>query len=356
MDWASVDCDQTVTSFAREGQFPRNEFRPVLTQARPLKIVCLGGGTGMPVVLKGLSEQADPKGRNAGLDITAIVAMSDDGGSSGRLRRSRGLLPAGDVRNCLVALADRSSELSKIFQHRFGAGKGLAGHAVGNLLIAAMTELKGDFMEAVRLSAQLLHARGRVLPSTLVQVQLIAEMGNQTRIVGERNLARANGRVRRVELKPRLPPPSEGTLEAIEDADLISIGPGSLYSSILPNLLVDGVAEAVRASRGLKVLIANLMTQPGETDGMSCADHVRALIDHAGPVVDVVLINSMPPALDSIRRYAGLGSLPLLVKRADLLGCGVIALDLDLLKRGARIRHDGRKVARYLLKLARDGA
>jgi uncharacterized cofD-like protein len=144
-------------------------------------------------------------------------------------------------------------------------------------------------------------------------------------------------------------------LEAIESADLISIGPGSLYSSILPNLLVDGVAEAVRASRGLKVLIANLMTQPGETDGMSCADHVRALIDHAGPVVDVVLINSMPPALDSIRRYAARGSLPLLVKRVDLLGTGVIALDVDLLKRGARIRHDGRKVARYLLKLARDG-
>lgn len=347
--------DALVASIAR-GQDELRDFRPLLAQGRPLKVVCLGGGTGLPIVLKGLARQAEPKGRHPGLDITAIVAMSDDGGSSGRLRRSRGLLPPGDVRNCLVALADRRSELSKIFQYRFGGGKGLAGHAVGNLLIAAMTELKGDFLEAVRLSAHLLNARGTVLPSTLAHVELVAEMDNRARIVGERKLARAVGRVHRVELKPRSPPPSEGTLEAIAGADLISIGPGSVYSSILPNLLVDGVAAALRGTRALKVLIANLMTQPGETDRMSCADHVRALVDHVGPVVDFVLINSTPPALDAIRRYAARGALPVQVNRADLLGTGVIAIDGDVLNRGPRIRHDGRKVARCLLKLARSGA
>lgn len=355
MGWASESLSEPLAASIARGQEELTEFRPVLAQGRPSKIVCLGGGTGLPIVLKGLAQQAEPNGRHPGLDITAIVAMSDDGGSSGRLRRSRGLLPPGDVRNCLVALADRRSELCKIFQYRFGGGRGLAGHAVGNLLIAAMTELKGDFLEAVRLSAHLLNARGTVLPSTLAQVELVAEMDDRTRIVGERNLARAVGRVHRVELKPRLPPPSEGTLEAIAGADLISIGPGSLYSSILPNLLVDGVAAALRSTRALKVLIANLMTQPGETDRMSCADHVRALFGHVGPVADFVLINSTPPALDAIRRYAARGALPVQVNRADLLGTGVIAVDGDLLNRGARIRHDGRKVARCLLKLARSG-
>jgi len=356
MDLASGSWSEAVVpSTDGDLEIRRRQFRPSLVRQRPLQVVCVGGGTGLPVVLRGLARQAEPYGRHAGLDITAVVAMSDDGGSSGKLRRSRGALPAGDVRNCLVALADRSSELSKLFQYRFDGDSGLAGHAVGNLLIAAMTELKGDFLEAVSFSAHLLQAKGTVLPSTLAPVELVAEMANDTCIVGERNLARARGRVRKVELRPPLPPPSDGMLEAIANADLISLGPGSLYSSILPTLLVKGAAAALREARALKVLVANLMTQPGETDGMSCADHLRALFEHLGPVVDVVLVNAAPLALASIRSYAARGSLPVLLDRTDLHRMGVTLLEADLLKRGVRLRHDGRKVARCLLKLARNG-
>lgn len=354
---------RAVGSWAEEGspsldaglERPARNFRPVLAAQRPVKIVSIGGGSGLPTVLKGLVRHADVRGKHPGLDITAIVAVSDDGGSSGRLRRSRGILPPGDIRNCLVALADPKSELSKIFQHRFCGGKGLGGHAVGNLVIAAMAERKGNFLEAVKASADLLNARGTVFPSTLAPVELVAEMSNHTRVIGERNLAKAVGPVLRVQLLPELPAPSEGILEAIACADLISIGPGSLYSSLLVNLLVDGLADALRASRAMKVLVANLMTQPGETDGMSCADHLRAMADHVGRVVDVVLLNSTPPALESIRSYAMRGSLPVLVNRSDLLGTGVMVFEADLLGRGRCVRHDGRKVARALLKLARNG-
>jgi uncharacterized cofD-like protein len=279
--------------------------------------------------------------------------MSDDGGSSGRLRRTRGTLPPGDIRNCLVALAGGESALREIFKYRFGGAKGLAGHAVGNLLITALAELKGDFLEAVKVASMLLNARGKVLPSTVAPVQLMAKLEDGTTILGERNIARAPGRVKRVSLNPRLPPPSEGLLEAIAEADLITIGPGSLYSSVLPNLLVDGVAKALRETRALRVLVSNLMTQPGETDGMTCEDHVKAVLEHVGPVLDAVLINSAQPAAELVAEYARKGSEPIAFNRDRLLAMGVIPVQADLLKDGGRIRHDSRKITRMLLKLAR---
>ncbi|RKG57674.1 YvcK family protein [Corallococcus sp. AB011P] len=322
---------------------------------RPTRIVAMGGGTGLPMVLKGLARRAAPKGGQPGVDITAVVAMSDDGGSSGRLRRQHGALPPGDIRNCLVALAGGKSALKDVFQYRFGGAKGLAGHAVGNLLIAALAELKGDFLEAVRLSGELLGAKGQVLPSTLASVQLVAQMHDDTEVVGERNICRAQGRVRRVSLSPRSPPPVDGLLEAIYSADLIAIGPGSLYSSVLPNLLVDGVAQALKETRALKVMVANLMTQPGETDGMNCLDHVQAVIDHVGPVLDAVLVNGRAPSDESIQRYARKGSFMVTAETRELLSSGVIPVQADLLKEGSKIRHDSRKVAACLLKMARSG-
>lgn len=322
---------------------------------RPTKIVAMGGGTGLPVVLRGLARRAVPKGGDPGVEITAVVTMSDDGGSSGRLRRAHGVPPPGDVRNCLVALAGGKTALSEVFQYRFGGKRGLAGHAVGNVLIAALSELKGDFLEAVRVSGELLGARGRVLPCTLSPVQLVAQMADNTEIIGERNIVRAHGRVRKVSLSPRSPPPSEGLLEAIYEADLIAIGPGSLYSSVLPNLLVDGVAQALKETRALKVLVANLMTQPGETDGMDCLDHVRAIVDHVGPVLDVVLINGTMPEDDAIRRYKLKGAYAVPCSRRDIIKAGVVPVEADLLKEGSKIRHDSRKVARCLLKMARSG-
>ncbi|WP_223645199.1 gluconeogenesis factor YvcK family protein [Corallococcus sp. EGB] len=322
---------------------------------RPTRIVAMGGGTGLPMVLKGLARRAAPKAGQPGVDITAVVAMSDDGGSSGRLRRLHGALPPGDIRNCLVALAGGKSALKDVFQYRFGGARGLAGHAVGNLLIAALAELRGDFLEAVRLSGELLGAKGHVLPSTLASVQLVAQMHDDTEVVGERNICRAEGRVRRVSLSPRSPPPVDGLLEAIYSADLIAIGPGSLYSSVLPNLLVDGVAQALKETRALKVMVANLMTQPGETDGMNCLDHVQAVIDHVGPVLDAVLVNGRMPTEESIQRYARKGSFMVTAEARELLSSGVIPVQADLLKEGSKIRHDSRKVAACLLKMARSG-
>lgn len=338
----------------REEEQHGNRVNTVRNLART-RIVCLGGGTGLPMVLKGLGRRARPRPDDPGLALTAVVAMSDDGGSSGRLRRSRGILPPGDIRNCLVALASGKNALKEIFQFRFGGSKGIAGHAVGNLMIAALAELKGDFLEAVRVSGMLLGARGTVLPSTLEPVQLVAEMADETRLVGERKIATARKQVRRISLCPRRPPPSQGVIEAINAADLITIGPGSLYSSVMPNLLVDGVSDALQHSRALKVMVANLMTQPGETDGMTAADHVRAVIDHVGHVVDVVLINCARPSSDVAERYADQGAQSVRYDRRELLDLGVVPLEVDVLRSGKKIRHDPGKLARVLLKLARSG-
>jgi uncharacterized cofD-like protein len=334
---------------------PAGTNRLALRNEARTRIVCLGGGTGLPVVLRGLGRRSTPRDGDPGLELTAVVAMSDDGGSSGRLRRSRGILPPGDIRNCLVALAFGNSALKEVFQFRFGGSKGIAGHAVGNLLIAALAELRGDFLEAVRVSGSLLGARGTVLPSTLEPVQLVAELADETRVVGERKIASARKAVRRISLCPRKPPPSHGVLEAIAQAELITIGPGSLYSSVMPNLLVDGVAEALQRSRALKVMVGNLMTQPGETDGMSAADHVRAVIEHVGHVVDVVLVNHGRPPEDVAERYAGEGAHAPAYDRRALLDLGVVPLEVDLLRPGKKVRHDAGKLARVLLKLARSG-
>jgi uncharacterized cofD-like protein len=333
----------------------RNAHVPQLKTQRPTRILCLGGGTGLPMVLRGLARRADGGEDTPGLALTAVVTMSDDGGSSGRLRRNMGMLPPGDIRNCLVALAEGKGPLAEVFQHRFSGGKGLSGHALGNLLITALAQLKGDFLEAVRLSGELLGSKGNVLPCTLDEVHLVAQKADGVEVVGERNLGRIPGRVHHVALSPARPRPVDGLIEAIRNADLITVGPGSLYSSVLPNLLVDGVAQAMRETRALKVMVSNLMTQPGETDGMSCSDHVQAIIDHAGPVLDAVLVNirQIPP--EAMARYAKKGSAPVTVDRRALLRLGVAPVEADLLKEGPRVRHAGNKVARCLLKMARSG-
>ncbi|HUM10146.1 MAG TPA: gluconeogenesis factor YvcK family protein [Myxococcaceae bacterium] len=326
---------------------PHPRARP----ARPLRVVALGGGTGLPVLLRGLARQVRPRQGRAGVELTAVVAMSDDGGSSGRLRRTRGLLPPGDVRNCLVALAASRGALTDVLQHRFGGRGSLAGHALGNLVLAALTEMHGDFLRAIRSASRLLETRGTVLPSTLDPVQLVAELEDGRRLVGERHLARSGTRVRRVFLHPARPAPADGVLEAIASADLVTLGPGSLYSSVLPNLLVDGVAEALRVTRARRVLVANLMTEPGETVGMGAVDHVRAVLEHAGPVVDVVLLNSAPLGASRLERYAHAGAEPVRSDLERLRALGVVPLEADLLGVGPRLRHDARKLGKALLSV-----
>jgi len=334
---------------------PLLRLRPVprARPARPVRVVALGGGTGLPALLRGLVPHLRARAGRPALDLTAVVAMSDDGGSSGRLRRSRGVLPPGDVRNCLVALAASRGVLADVLQFRFGGRGSLAGHALGNLLLAALTEMHGDFLQAVRCAARLLEARGTVLPSTLHTVHLGAELEDGRRVLGERNLARSGGRVKRVFLRPERPPPAEGVLEAIAGADLITLGPGSLYSSVLPNLLVDGVAEALRRTRARRVLVANLMTEPGETGGMGAVDHVEAVIEHAGPVVDVVLLNTAPFGPGRLGRYARAGAEPVRADLGGLRSLGVVPFETDLLGAGPRLRHDPRKLGKALLSVLR---
>jgi uncharacterized cofD-like protein len=261
------------------------------SQSEGLQIVALGGGHGLSTLLRGLKQYEHPT------DLTAIVTVADDGGSSGRLRREMGVLPPGDFRNCLIALADSESLMTRLFQYRFGKGTGLDGHSFGNLFITAMGEITGSFERALAQSSQVLAVRGRVLPSTLKHVTLVAhireaESGRVSRIVGESRIPQVKGAIERVFLEPEGVPAYPEAVRAILGADLILAGPGSLFTSVLPNLLVSDIAQAVRASRAVKMYVCNVATQKGETDHYSVADHVAVLDAHLGSgVFPIALAN-----------------------------------------------------------------
>lgn len=269
----------------------RSRIMLLQSQSESLRIVALGGGHGLSTLLRGL-KQADHAA-----DLTAIVTVADDGGSSGRLRREMGVLPPGDFRNCLIALADSESLMTRLFQYRFGEGTGLDGHSFGNLFITAMGEITGSFERALAQSSLVLAVRGRVMPSTLKDVTLVAhirdaESGSISRVVGESCIPKAKGTIERVFLEPEGVPAYPEAVRAILGADLVLAGPGSLFTSVLPNLLVADIAQAVRASRAVKMYICNVATQRGETDHYSVADHVAALDGHLGPgVFTTVLAN-----------------------------------------------------------------
>jgi len=273
------------------------------------KVVAVGGGTGLSSLLRGMKHRTG--------NLTAIVTVADDGGSSGRLRRTLGLPPPGDVRNCLAALSDDEDLLTQLFQYRFGGKGELEGHAFGNMLIAALAGVTGSFERGVLEAGRVLAIRGQVLPATLVDVSLVADKAHALdaqafRVEGESSIPAVPGQVRRVHLEPNDAPAYPETIRALLAADLIAIGPGSLYTSILPNLLVPEIADAIRASRAFKVFICNIATQSGETDGYDCAGHLRALEEHSGRgLVDLMLVNQCPTpaAVDGITlvRLAGNG-------------------------------------------------
>src|ERR1700732_1363983 len=245
----------------------------------PLRIVAIGGGTGLSTLLHGLKPYAR---HPAQADITAVVTVTDDGGSSGRLRREFDVLPPGDIRNCMVALSEDEALLSKLFQYRFSEGRGLKGHSFGNLFLTALTNLTGDFVQAVKVSSEVLASLGRIYPSTEANVVLEAELENGRVITGEKKISKSRSDIRCIRLQPRICEPLEETLEAIERADLITLGPGSLFTSVIPNLLVKDIPQAIRRSRALKAYFVNLMWQPGETIGFRASDHVEAIHQHAG--------------------------------------------------------------------------
>lgn len=307
-------------------------------------IVVIGGGTGLASLLRGLKAHTH--------NLTAIVTVADDGGSSGELRRNMGVLPPGDIRNCLAALSNDEALLTQVFQYRFSSGPGLEGHSLGNLLITALTEITGSFEEAVAESGRVLAVQGRVLPSTLHDVQLVADISLPSRqgdvlVRGESEIPKAAGKVQRVWLEPSNPAAFPPAIQALLSADLILLGPGSLYTSILPNLLVPHVAQAIRASRALKFFICNVATQVGETDGYSSGDHVRTIEKHLGEgLFDLVLCND--------HFAAGLPQGPEWVKPEEGFMEAYSVYAADLVDPHNPWRHDSGRLAQTIMDLYYD--
>ena len=323
-------------------------------RSRPVRVVALGGGTGLSAVLRGLKQyvaERKKSGPNRPIsDLAAVVTVTDDGGSSGRLRREYRVLPPGDIRNCMVALSKDEHLLGQLFQYRFPAGRGLAGHSFGNLFLTALTNVTGDFSRAVRVSAQVLAIRGRIYPSTEQNVSLQAVLEDGAIVSGETAISRSRRRIARVRLVPRCVRPVPEAIEALRQADLILVGPGSLYTSLIPNLLVDEVMETIARSAATRVYIANLMTQPGETDGYSVADHVRAIYDHTRPgLFDFVVLNRTPIAPRLLRRYRRERAEPVAPALDELRRMGLRHIAGNLLHQDGVVRHDELRLTRLLL-------
>ena len=320
-----------------------------------VRVVALGGGTGLSTVLRGLKQHIAERGKRRPeqpiADLTAIVTVTDDGGSSGRLRREYRILPPGDIRNCLVALSRDELLLGHLFQYRFPAGRGLGGHSFGNLFLTALTHVTGDFPRAVQLSAQVLAIRGRIFPSTAQNVTLEAELEDGKIVSGETNISRSRKRIARVRLVPRRVRPLPDAIAAIRQADLILIGPGSLYTSILPNLLVEQVVEVIANSSATRVYIANVMTQPGETQHYSVADHVRAIYAHTRrDLFDFVVINRAQVSPRLRRRYAAQGAEPVDPSFGELDRMRLRYVTGDILQQEGVARHDQSRLTRLLLE------
>jgi uncharacterized cofD-like protein len=325
--------------------------------SRGLNVVALGGGTGLSTILRGLKElvarrrdeAADPQ-RPIG-SLTAIVTVTDDGGSSGRLRRENRILPPGDIRNCMVALSQDEALLGRLFQYRFHAGRGLTGHNFGNLFLAALTHVTGDFAEAVRLSSKILATRGQIFPSTISNVSLIATLEGGRKVHGETRITASRKPIKKLALFPRSVRPLPKALEAVAEADLILLGPGSLYTSILPNLLIPEIATAISKSKAPRVYIANIMTQPGETSGYAVADHLRAIQQHTPRrVIDWVIANRQPISAAVARRYRRHGAEQVAIDLAALQNLGYRVILDNLLEEHGVIRHDPSRLARLLFE------
>lgn len=313
----------------------------------PRRVVALGGGTGLPAVLRGLKGLV----RSGHVsNLTAVVTMSDDGGSSGRLRRSRHIPPPGDLRNCLVALAAEEDLLAGLFQHRYAEGDAeLGGHTLGNLILAALAEQTGDFLTAVERSSRVLRTAGRILPVTLEHVTLEAELENGTWLRGESAIGRCRDGIRRVALRPRKVAVTPGIVEAIRQADLVVLGPGSLFTSVAPNLVVGDVARALRETTAIRVMVANLVGEAGEANGLGLADHLRVVHEHAeGEIVDALVVNDGPIDDATLERYREEGTAPLTLPEGGLPGVHVV--EANLLAAGPKLRHEPRATAAALVQ------
>jgi uncharacterized cofD-like protein len=312
-------------------------------QRRP-RIVAIGGGTGLSVILRGLKEFQ--------VDLTAIVTVADDGGSSGRLRTDFAMPPPGDIRNCLVALADTEPLLERLLQFRFPSGEGLAGHSFGNLFLAAMTHIMGDFDSAIRETSRVLAVRGRVLPAVKEDVKLRAILEDGTVVEGESNIPKASSPVSRIELVPNHIEAHPEVIEAIQQADAIVVGPGSLYTSILPNLLVPGLSDAILKSKAKKIYVCNVMTQPGETDSFTASSHVEVIYRHVGAkIFDYILVNAASLPSEALEKYQAQNSYPVMVDLEALHRMGLRVIARDFVHYATYARHDSRLIAEQVITL-----
>jgi len=322
-----------------------------------IRFVAIGGGNGLSTLLSGLKNFVKPEDDAGGSisELAAIVAVTDDGGSSGRLRDELQMLPPGDIRNCMVALSEDSQTLSKLFRHRFRGDGDLGGHVFGNIFLAALSEVTGDFAEAVKLSSEILASKGHIYPATGADVRLAAELMDGKIVRGETKVGHVGGMIKRVFLEPSDCEPLPEAVAAIRSADVISVGPGSLYTSLLPPMLVSGLAGAIADSRARKIFISNLMTQPGETDGLSLAGHIDVLAACApGVKFDCIVVNSQAITETQVQKYAGEGSEQVglrEVSEASEIASARLVYD-NLLSEGEKVRHDPYRLAKAALSCA----
>ena len=345
---------------------------PIGTTDRPLRIVAIGGGTGLSTLLRGLKQYVPVQDRRRGArtpasdrpspahgeehligELSAVVTVTDDGGSSGRLREDLNILPPGDIRNCMVALSEDEHLLARLFRYRFDQGQ-LQGHSFGNLFLAALCHITGDFAQAVQTSSQILAARGRIFPATTANVTLAARMDDGSMVRGETSITRSRRTIVQLKLDPTEVDPLPETLEAIANADLITLGPGSLYTSLITNLLVRGIPEAIAASRATRVFVCNLMTQANESLGLTASEHIEKILDHAGvgaQLFDYALINTEPISPATLAQYAREGQEPIVNDLERIRQLGVEPITGNFLHEGDLLRHDYDRVAESLLAL-----
>lgn len=361
--WDGTICKQAAPLQDHRLNMRSSERMPVVSSSAPLRIVSIGGGNGLSTLLRGLKRYV--KAGEGALDLTAIVTVTDDGGSSGRLRREFDVLPPGDIRNCMVALSEDETLLTRLFQYRFSNGRGLKGHSFGNLFLTAMTHLTGDFGQAVKLSAEVLAVLGRIYPSTSANVVLEATLVDGRKVQGETRISRSKSRIHRIELRPRRPKPLAEALHAIAQADLITMGPGSLFTSVIPNLLVDGIPRAIAASPGLKAYFVNLMSQPGETNNFRASDHAAAILRHVGRVyrrglIDICVVNTRPVGGNVLHHYQERAARPVENDIDNLERMGLTVVATDLLRMAGemsreKIRHDPGVLGAVVVELAQKG-
>ncbi|MFP5235708.1 MAG: uridine diphosphate-N-acetylglucosamine-binding protein YvcK [Acidobacteriota bacterium] len=324
-----------------------------------MRVVAIGGGTGLSTLLRGLCRHVattPDRGTSSGeiSELAAVVTVTDDGGSSGRLRKDFNMLPPGDLRNCMVALSEEEDLLAKLFEYRFASGAGLKGHNFGNLFLAALTEITGDFGHAIQFASKVLATRGKIYPATTTDTRLVARMDDGSLVRGETNITASHLRIEELMLEPPNAAALPETLEAIQAADLITVGPGSLYTSLITNLLVQEMPAALANASGLRVYVCNLMTQANESLGLSASQHIERIYEHTrAPIFDYAIVNTGSFSADTLTRYAAQNASPIEADIARIEAMGVRCVTGDFVSEGARVRHAAGRVTGALLALGR---